>query len=233
MTDRNAVAEFFSAPRAAGDHFDFVIMSAAVHGACPIEAMKDEFVETVFRVNLIAHAQFLRDVLPQLNDGARIIGLSSNCAEIGIPMEAVYAATKAGMERIYEALAIEAAHRRIRPLVIQTGNVNTGFNETGNDYQPEGDGYVANAYRAVIDKIDSRNGISPVKVAEAAVRLLYAARPPFRTLVGSNAVKTYWAQRLLGTDLALRLVVGALGIRRADRDVVPSPSSKRAVKRSS
>lgn len=233
ITDRTAVREFVAALSAAGDHFDFVVMSAAVHGACPIEAMSDEFIEKIFRVNIVDHAKFLRDVLPQLKDGARIVGLSSNSAEIGIPMEAVYAASKAGMERVYEALAIEAAHRHIRPLLIQTGNVNTGFNETGNDYEPEGEGYVANSYRAVIDKIDSRNGISPEAVAKAAVRLLRAARPPFRTLIGMNAIKVHWAKRLLGTDLALRLVVGALAIRRPDKDVLPSPSAKPGIKKSS
>jgi NAD(P)-dependent dehydrogenase (short-subunit alcohol dehydrogenase family) len=128
-------------------------------------------------------------------------------------MEAVYAASKAAMERVYEALALEVAHRGIKPLVVQTGNVNTGFNETGNEYVPEDDGPVAETWRKVVGKIDSRNGIPPGRVADAVVRLLAARRPPFRTIVGANALKTYGARRLLGTYMSLRLVANVFGIR--------------------
>jgi NAD(P)-dependent dehydrogenase (short-subunit alcohol dehydrogenase family) len=51
-----------------------------------------------------------------------------NAIRIGIPMEGVYAASKARLERVNEALSIEASYRGIRPVIIQPGNVNTGFN---------------------------------------------------------------------------------------------------------
>jgi NAD(P)-dependent dehydrogenase (short-subunit alcohol dehydrogenase family) len=213
ITDRAAVGVFVSECEVHGERWKGLVMSAAVHGACPIAKMSDAFIDRVIAVNLGSHVKLLRDLLPHLEDGARIVGISSNSAEIGIPMEALYAGSKAAMERIYEALAIEMAHRRIRPLVVQTGNVNTGFNESNQAYVPDEDGYVADAWRAVLRKIDSRNGISPGRVADAVIRLLDARRPPFRTLVGQNAYKTHWARRLLGTTLSLRIVPRILGIR--------------------
>lgn len=213
ITDRAAIGVFLSGCEARGERWNGLVMSAAVHGACPIANMSDAFIDRVIAVNLGSHVKLLRDLLPHLEDGARIIGISSNSAEIGIPMEALYAGSKAAMERIYEALAIEMAHRHIRPLVVQTGNVDTGFNESNHAYVPDEDGYVADAWRAVTEKIDSRNGIPPRRVADAVIRLLDSRRPSFRTLVGQNAYKTHWACRLLGTTLSLRIVARILGIR--------------------
>ncbi|MEL6963875.1 MAG: SDR family oxidoreductase [Pseudomonadota bacterium] len=215
MTKRADVTAFCHALTERGVKLDGVVMSAAVHGGCPAEAMSDAFIERIIEVNLTSHVAFVRDLLPSLRDGARIVGISSNCADIGIPMESIYAASKAGIERFYEALAIELSDRRIRPLLIQPGNVNTGFNETGNDYQPTGDGFIDEGYRRVISRIDSSNGIDPGAVADATVHALTARRPSFRTLVGMNALKTHWAKRLLGTDLALRLMAKFFGFRSA------------------
>lgn len=191
---------------------DVVVMSAAVHSAFPAEFMPDETIEKVIQVNLIAHIKFVRDILPHLNEGGRIIGISSNCADIGIPMESVYAASKAGLERFYEALSIEVAYRKILPVLIQPGNVNTGFNETGNDYVPRGNAFVDQAYQKVVAAIDSRNGIDPQVVAQTIVTAINAPKPRIRYIVGLNALKAHWAKRLLGTGMALKLLSKYFGL---------------------
>jgi len=213
ITDRAAITNFLADCSDRKVRWNDVVMSAAVHGACPIENMNDVFIDRVLAINLSAHVKLVRDLLRHLEDGARIVAISSNSAEIGIPMEGLYAGSKAAIERVYEALSIEMAHRKILPLVVQTGNVNTGFNESNHAFVPDEDGYVANTWRAVVEKIDSRNGIPPQHVAKAVVRLLEARRPPFRTLVGQNAYKTHWARRLLGTGVSLRIVTRIFGIR--------------------
>ena len=212
MTDRAAVRAFCAEAAAAGRRFDAVVITAAIHGGCPAAAMSDAFIARLLDVNLGAHMGFVRDILPLVADGGRIVGISSNCAEIGIPMESAYAATKAGLERFYEALALETADRRLRPLVVQVGNVNTGFNETGNEYEPAGAGFTDTAYRQVIARIDSRHGLPPERVAAALVDLLARRNPPFRTLVGMNARKTFWARRLAGTGVALKLLARNFGL---------------------
>jgi NAD(P)-dependent dehydrogenase (short-subunit alcohol dehydrogenase family) len=213
MTDRAAVRAYCDAEAAAGGRFNAVVIAAAIHGGCPAAAMSDEFIATLLDVNLGAHMGFVRDILPLMADEALLVGISSNCAEIGIPMESVYAATKAGLERYYEALVIELADRRIRPMVVQVGNVNTGFNETGNAYAPAGDGFTDRAYRTVIGKIDSRNGLPPEKVALAIRRQMLKPRPPFRVIVGTNALKTYWARRLAGTEMSLKMLSKVFGLK--------------------
>ncbi|MCV6595638.1 MAG: SDR family oxidoreductase [Mangrovicoccus sp.] len=213
MTDRPAVAALCAAFKAENTRFDGVVVAAAIHGGCPAVAMEDDFIARLLDINLGAHMGFVRDILPLLVDGGRLVGISSNCAEIGIPMESAYAATKAGLERYYEALVIELADRGIRPMVVQVGNVNTGFNETGNVYEGQGSGYTDSAYAKVIAQIDSANGMPPAQVAAAIAKLFSAKNPPFRSLVGINAKKTFWARRLAGTEISLKLLSGVFGLK--------------------
>jgi len=213
MSDRAAVAALCGSYAEAGTRFDGVVVAAAIHGGCPAVAMEDHFIARLLDINLGAHMGFVRDILPLMVDGGRLVGISSNCAEIGIPMESAYAATKAGLERYYEALVIELADRGIRPMVVQVGNVNTGFNETGNVYEGKGDGFTDSAYAKVIAQIDSSNGMPPAEVAAAIVKLFTAKNPPFRSLVGINAKKTFWARRLAGTEISLKLLSGVFGLR--------------------
>ena len=211
ITDRNSVSLALKWIEKQIGKLDTVVVSAAVHSAYPLEFVPDDHIEKVINVNLITHIKLVRDILPLMNDGGRIIGISSNSADIGIPMESVYAVSKAGLERFYEALSIEISYRKIRPIIIQPGNVNTGFNETGNDYLPSGNVFVDEAYQRVITAIDSRNGINPGVVAKAIVRAIKSSNPRFRYIVGMNAMKAHWAKRLLGTDQALKLLAKYFG----------------------
>jgi NAD(P)-dependent dehydrogenase (short-subunit alcohol dehydrogenase family) len=213
MTDRPAVAMALQWLHEHVGALDAVVICAAVHGTYPAEFMPDDLIDKILDVNLIAHMKLVRDLLPLVKDGGRIIGLSSNCADIGIPMESVYAASKAGLERFYEGLSIGISYRQIRPIVIHPGNVNTGFNETGNTYTSRGNAFVDAGYQRIVEAIDSRHGIAPQVVAQTIVRALRAARPRFRYLVGLNAVKAHWAKRLLGTRSALRLMAKFFGFR--------------------
>lgn len=211
ITDPGSVARALQRIGARGGKLNAVVMSAAVHSTYPAEFLPDDHIDRVITVNLTAHIKFIREVLHLVEDGGRLVGLSSNCADIGIPMESVYAASKAGLERFYEALSIELGYRKISPIVIQPGNVNTGFNETGNEYTPRGNAFVDQAYQRVVRAIDSRNGMDPAVVAKAVVDALTTRRPRFRYIVGMNAIKAHWAKRLLGTDWSLNLLARYFG----------------------
>ena len=56
----------------------------------------------------------------------------------------MYSASKAGLELFYESLSLELAYKQIKCSIVQPGNVNTGFNETGNDYEPIGNEFDVN-----------------------------------------------------------------------------------------
>ena len=191
---------------------DAAVISAGVHHTYPIEFVPDELVDRILDINLNAHIKLVRDLIPRMKSGGKIVGVSSVSAGIGIPMEGVYAASKAGLERIYESLSVELSDREIKPVIVQPGNVNTGFNESGNDYTPRGNAYVDGVYRQVLKVTDSRYGIDPAVVARTIAQAIRADRPRVRYIVGSNALKAHWANRLLGLQGALKIMTKVLGL---------------------
>ncbi len=192
---------------------DVLVVTAAVHSTFPVEFMTDETIDRVLNVNLNSHMKLVRDCLPLIRDGGRIVGVSSIAAQIGIPMSSLYSASKAGLEMFYESLSVEVMHRRIKCIVIQIGNVNTGFNETGNDYQPVGDRSIDAGYSRVVRKIDSRYGMDPAIVAQTILSAMESRSPKFCYVVGANAKKAHWAKRLLGRDWGIRLTAKYFGFK--------------------
>jgi NAD(P)-dependent dehydrogenase (short-subunit alcohol dehydrogenase family) len=212
LTNRHEVRRAFDWVKSEVGMLDAVVITAGVHSTYPVEYLPDEVIDHVLEVNLASQIRFVRDVIPFIRQGGRIITVSSVSACVGIPMESVYAASKAGLELFFESMNIELAYKNIRCVIVQPGNVNTGFNETGNDYRPVGNSYIDNLYMKIVTQTSSRFGIPPAMVARAIVESIKCDRPPICVVVGGNANKAHWAKRLLGRDLAQQVLKRVMGI---------------------
>ena len=74
----------------------------------------------------------IEKLLPVLNEGASIINLSSINAYTGMPMTAVYAASKAALNAYTRTAATELAPRKIRVNAVNPGPTETPiFGKTG------------------------------------------------------------------------------------------------------
>lgn len=204
----NALAQF----KAQQKKFDALIITAAMHSAFPSEYATDQLIDQVMAVNLTGHIKFVRDMIPLMNQDSRIIAVSSIAAGVGIPMESLYSASKAGLEIFYESLSVEIAYRGIYCSIIQPGNVNTGFNEKHNDFKGTGQASVDGPYQTILKRIDSRLGMPPLDVARVIIGALEAKQPKFSYVVGQNALKAYWAKRILGRDLTLSVMKKFFGV---------------------
>ncbi len=206
LTDREAVRGALHWVKERAGVVDAAVMTAAVHNTHPVEYLPDDLIDQVLEVNLVAQIKFLRDVIPLVRAGGRIIVVSSVSAGVGIPMESLYSASKAGLELFCECMSLELSYKDIRCVIIQPGNVNTGFNETGNSYRPVGNPFIDGLYRKILERTHSRYGIPPERVARAIVDSITRRNPKLCVLVGGNAIKAHWAKRLLGRDIALMIV---------------------------
>jgi NAD(P)-dependent dehydrogenase (short-subunit alcohol dehydrogenase family) len=211
--EREAVLRELGSLSARGVRFHAVVVSAGVHATCPVERMSDELLDRVMHVNFVAHARLVRDVLPLMLPGGRIIGVSSIAAAVGIPMSSAYSASKAALESFYESLAIELRSKQVWPVVVRPGNVNTGFNESGNQLPDDGEAELAADHRRVVEMIHSRHGMPPGAVARVIRNAIEAPRPRFCYVVGQNAKRATWATRILGPDAALMLLRRHFGFR--------------------
>ena len=211
ITDRNSVSQCLNRIKSEFASLDSIVISAAAHSAHPVEFLTDEIIDQVININLTAHIKLIRDALPVIKEGGSVIGVSSIAAGLGVPMSSMYSASKAGLEGFYESMSVEISYRNIKTILIHPGNVNTGFNETGNEYRPTGNSFVDAGYQRVVSGIDSSKGMDPNDVAKVIVGAIQTQSPKFCYVVGMNALKAHWAKRLLGRELALKLMAKYFG----------------------
>ena len=105
---------------------DGLVNNAGVVGPIgPLETNDWEAWEQTLRVNLLAPAALCRRLIPAMPAGSSIVNLSGGGATAPRPNFSAYAASKAGVVRLTENLAVELAGRRIRVNAVAPGAMNT------------------------------------------------------------------------------------------------------------
>jgi NAD(P)-dependent dehydrogenase (short-subunit alcohol dehydrogenase family) len=109
------------------DRFDFLVNNAgnSLHAAFDqtTEAQFDEVVNVHFK-----GVYFLtQKLLPLMNDGGRIVNISSGLARVALPGSSAYGAAKGAVEVLTRYLAKELGPRRITANVVAPGAIQTDF----------------------------------------------------------------------------------------------------------
>jgi NAD(P)-dependent dehydrogenase (short-subunit alcohol dehydrogenase family) len=109
------------------DRFDYLVNNAgnSLHAsfAETTEAQFDEVVNVHFK-----GVYFLtQNLLPLINDGGRIVNISSGLARIAFPGSSAYGAAKGAIEVLTRYMAKELGPRRITANVVAPGAVQTDF----------------------------------------------------------------------------------------------------------
>ena len=107
--------------------FDYLVNNAGTAHHAPItETTEDDF-DALYRVHLKGVFFLTQKVLPLLNDGGRIVNLSSGLARFAFPGSASYAAMKGGVEVLTRYLAKELGPRGITANTVAPGAIATDF----------------------------------------------------------------------------------------------------------
>lgn len=192
----------------------------AVGGA--FEEQTDDDVRAQFETNVFGLMAVTRAVLPAMRatGRGRIINVSSVSGLVGLPGVSIYAATKHAIEGFSEALRWEVAPFGIDVCLVEPGTFKTELffenQRRGGNVSREG------PYAAMTEALerlilaDAAKAPPPTPVAEAIVRLIEDASPPFRTLIGRDARALVALRRVIPDRLF------ATGIRR----FIPAPRSR-------
>ena len=109
------------------DRFDFLINNAGIGIHASFAETKEEDFDTLMNIHFKGVFFLTQKALPYLNDGGRIINLSSGLARFSNPGYAAYAAMKGAIETLSRYMAKELGSRGIAVNVVAPGAVETDF----------------------------------------------------------------------------------------------------------
>lgn len=109
------------------ERFDFLVNNAGMgHHASFAETTEAQFDE-LMNVHLKGPYFLTQALLPLLNDGGRIVNVSSGLTRFALPGYAAYSAMKGGVEVLTRFLAKELGARRISVNTLAPGAIETDF----------------------------------------------------------------------------------------------------------
>lgn len=104
---------------------DVLINNAGILKTVPLADTTDDVFEQTFSINVGGVFNTLREAAARLNDGGRIINLSSTTLALNLPGYAIYNGTKAAVEAFTRVFAKELRGRRITVNCVAPGPVAT------------------------------------------------------------------------------------------------------------
>ncbi|HIH92402.1 TPA: SDR family NAD(P)-dependent oxidoreductase [Candidatus Woesearchaeota archaeon] len=111
------------------DRIDILINNAAIGLFETIAASKEQDVRAIMETNVLAPLHLTQLVLPHMRQrkSGLIVNISSAIAKHSLYYQGVYSASKAALERLTEAIAIEEAGNGISALLIVPDRTKTAF----------------------------------------------------------------------------------------------------------
>lgn len=204
---------------------DGLINNAGIAISGPMEFLSPADLRRQFEVNTIGVTAVTQAFLPLLRKArGRIVNISSASAYMAIPLLGPYAASKAAMEKLSDALRIELLPWGIEVVLIQPGVVATpiwdkslAWNDSLRGRLPT---EAEQLYGPDIDAMRrysgacSPKGMPSEKVADAVWRALTARRPKTRYRLGPDPWLGFLASRHVPTRWMDRIVRRIIGMRR-------------------
>lgn len=132
LTRREGIDALTRKIRARDGGIDFLVNNAGVSGMNPLEgdAAEDRW-DVILETNLSAPYRIVKALAPAMQEGGRILNISSVLGKFGVAGYSAYCASKHGIIGLTRALALELAPRRITVNAICPGWVDTDMARSG------------------------------------------------------------------------------------------------------
>ena len=136
VADPASVRAAFATIAARHPKIDVLINNAAVYAPFTLAEVTDEQLAAQLGTNLAGPILCAREALPLLRGGGHIVNVSSECADIEMPMLWLYAGTKAALEQVSFQWMRELGEDGVRVTVVQAGMM-WDETKTGSGWPPE------------------------------------------------------------------------------------------------
>jgi NAD(P)-dependent dehydrogenase (short-subunit alcohol dehydrogenase family) len=169
----------------AAGRLDVLVNNAGVGVAGAVEDTTPDDLVRQLDTNLLGPLRMVRAAAPHMRAqrAGRIVQISSLAGRIGVPFQGAYSASKFALEGLSEALALELRPFGVDVVVVQPGDVRSGFGaaRTWTVEARANPLYRERAARAVaaMERAE-RTGPPPERVAQLVARIVAARRPRLR-----------------------------------------------------
>ncbi len=174
---------------------DVVVNNAGYTLIGALEDAGDDEVARLFAVNVFGPFRVIRAALPRLRAQGygHIVNISSVQGEDPGAAVGIYAASKAALDAMTKALAIEVAPLGLRVTAVVPGGLRTEFlseRSVDRSQSATAAAYAASVGAAIdrFREVHGRQPGDPTLAAEAIISAVSAADPPRRLLLGSDAL---------------------------------------------
>lgn len=146
------------------DRFDYLVNNAGNnHHNMPLESVTEEEIDSIYSVHFKGVLFLTQKLLPLINDGARIVNVSTTRTRLSSRGGAAYASMKGAVEVLSRHMATELGPRRITVNVIAPGAVATDFSGGIVRDNPEVNKYVAD--HTALGRVAGPDDIGPAIAA--------------------------------------------------------------------
>lgn len=197
------------------ERLDCLVNNAGYALTGPFATYAPEQMRRQLAVNVLGPALLTQRLLPALaRAGGRVINVSSLAGENGMPMNALYCASKHAIEGLCESLRHELSPHGVQLALVEPGGFRTRFAQNmqwgARAVAPDSiEAKQLLGYRAMQARLLSRPGRDPAPVVEAIVRLTEMKVMPLRTRVGSDVRLLRALRRSLPEGAAISLLGAA------------------------
>lgn len=191
VTDADAVKAAISEIRNKYGRIDVLVNNAGMGISGAAEDTDTADVRRIFELNFFGMFNVTREVIPVMreNGGGVIVNVSSVAAELAIPFQSFYSATKAALSSFSAALRNEVAPFGIKVTCVLPGDVKTDFTAARRKNASDNPAYGDRVARSVaVMERDEKNGMPPEVIAKLIVRLASSSRPPVSRVGGGKYV---------------------------------------------
>jgi NAD(P)-dependent dehydrogenase (short-subunit alcohol dehydrogenase family) len=125
------------------EHFDFLVNNAGIGVYSSFaETTEDDF-DRLMNIHVKGVFFLTQKLLPLINDGGRIVNISSGLARFALPGYAAYATMKGAIEVLTRYMAKELGARQIAVNVVAPGAIETDFADGAVRDNPEINSFIA------------------------------------------------------------------------------------------
>ena len=109
------------------ERFDYLVNNAGTSSAANLASITEAEMDALYGVHFKGPLFLTQALLPLMNDGGRIVNISSGLARFTAPNRIGYGSIKAAVEALTRYMALELGPRRIAVNVVAPGPIATDF----------------------------------------------------------------------------------------------------------